>query len=202
MHSNTPNPYARAAHRCPCCLLLLSWRKQRLGGYCLEHSPTRPQAPQWHDETSQACFCCRLCDRRDVNQRKWPVPAQPHVHHLRSTRDAQQQPQRGFCHTSTLRISSLSLTQIPLDHLRRLEEQSYSVIPDGTRQAFLLIAEMLATERMSPHGFGPCTHAAFKCHCCNISRHCLCIFFSARDNLIDIRNKLCICTQMGHPFHQ
>lgn len=202
MHSNTPNPYARAAHRCPCCLLLLSWRKQRLGGYCLEHSPTRPQAPQWHDETSQACFCCRLCDRRDVNQRKWPVPAQPHVHHLRSTRDAQQQPQRGFCHTSTLRISSLSLTQIPLDHLRRLEEQSYSVFPDGTRQAFLLIAEMLATERMSPHGFGPCTHAAFKCHCCNISRHCLCIFFSARDNLIDIRNKLCICTQMGHPFHQ
>lgn len=165
MRSNIPKPYARAAHRCPCCLLLLSRRKQRLGGHRSERSPTRPQAPQWHDETSQACFCCRLCDRRDVNQGKRPVPAQPRVRHLRSTQAARQQPKRGFCHTSTLRISTLSLTQIPLDHLQRLEERRFSVIPNGARQAFSLIAEMLATERMSPHGFGPCT---FKCHCCNV----------------------------------
>lgn len=35
-------------------------------------------------------------------------------------------------------------------------------------------AEMLATGRMSPHGFVPCAHTAFKCHCRNISRHCIC----------------------------
>lgn len=65
MHGNILNPYVRPAQRCPCCLLLLSGRNQRLCGHSLEHSPTWPRAPQWHDEISQACFCCRLGDSRD-----------------------------------------------------------------------------------------------------------------------------------------
>lgn len=182
MHGNIPNPYVRAAHRCPCGLLLLSWKNQRLCGYCFEHSPTWPEAPQWHDEISQACFCCRLCDRRDVNQGKRPVPAQPHVHYLRPTLYTRQQPaeERLLSHKRVTDFhpvpnsNSLRRFVMVLSCLVALEEQSFYVIPNGTRQAFLLIAEMLATERMSPHGFVPCAHAAFKCHCRNISRHCLC----------------------------
>lgn len=52
-----------------------------------------------------------------------------------------------------------------------LEEESFYVFPNGTRQAFLLIAEMLASERMSPRGSVPSASAAFKCQGCNMSRH-------------------------------
>lgn len=89
--------------------------------------------------------------------------------------------QRGFCQTNTLQISILFLIQIPprrfvvvCSVLGYLEEESFYVSPNGTRQAFSLIAEMLATERMSPRGFVPSAHSAFKCHGRHMSRRRIC----------------------------
>lgn len=125
MHGNILNLYVRAERpqRCPSCLLLLSWRNWRLCGHRFEHSPTWPKAPRWHDEIRRACFCYGLCDSQDEMLTRgsgW------FLCNLMSTTFAwlmthSSSPQkRGFCHTNTLQISTMSLIQIPLDSFRWL----------------------------------------------------------------------------------
>lgn len=138
---------------------------------------TQGSAVTWWDKSSMLLLRASWQLRRDVNQGKRPDPAQPHVHYLLPTHDAQ--PPAGERLLSNKHITAFH--PVPnLNPLRRfatvallgyLEEECFSVFPNGTRQAFLLIAEMLASERMSLCGSVPSAYAAFKCQGCNMSRH-------------------------------
>ena len=75
MHSNGHTARGQCSFKCSClvctemfklllCVFssLVTQLEGKWGaeGSAKEHSPPRPAALQWHDETSQACFSCRL----------------------------------------------------------------------------------------------------------------------------------------------
>lgn len=111
-HGNILNPFVRPAQKCPCCLLLLTGRNQRFCGHILKRSPTWPEAPQWHDEISQARFCCGLCDSRDEILTRGSGRLMPNLMPTTfawlMTHNSSLQ-KRSFSHQNALQISTLSL---------------------------------------------------------------------------------------------